>query len=36
MKIKVIGKAHREGTGKKSGNAYNFNQVHCNASDRTR
>ena len=28
MKIKVIGKAHFEGTSKKSGNAYNFNQIH--------
>ena len=28
MKIKVIGKAHFEGTSKKSGNTYNFNQVH--------
>ena len=28
MKIKVIGKAHREGVSKKSGNPYNFNQVH--------
>lgn len=28
MKIKVIGKAHFEGTSKKSGNPYSFNQVH--------
>jgi len=28
MKIKVLGKAHMEGTSKKSGNAYNFNQIH--------
>lgn len=28
MKIKVYGKAHLEGTSKKTGNAYNFNQVH--------
>ena len=34
MKIKVIGKAHREGVSKKSGNPYNFNQVHYNGPDR--
>ena len=28
MKIKVLGKAHLEGVSKKTGNAYNFNQVH--------
>lgn len=28
MKITVIGKAHREGVAKKTGNPYNFNQVH--------
>lgn len=28
MKIKVIGKAHFEGTSKKTGNPYSFNQVH--------
>ena len=28
MKIKVYGKAHLEGTSKKTGNVYNFNQVH--------
>lgn len=28
MKIKVLGKAHLEGISKKTGNAYNFNQVH--------
>ena len=28
MKIKVYGKAHREGTNKKTGKPYNFNQVH--------
>jgi len=28
MKIKVYGKAHLEGTSKKTGNPYNFNQVH--------
>ena len=28
MKIKVIGKAHLEGTSKKTGKPYNFNQVH--------
>ena len=27
MKIKVEGKAHREGTSSKSGKPYNFNQV---------
>ena len=28
MKIKVYGKQHLEGVAKKSGNPYNFNQVH--------
>lgn len=28
MKIKVLGKVHREGTSKKTGKPYNFNQVH--------
>ena len=28
MKIKIYGKAHLEGTSKRTGNAYNFNQVH--------
>lgn len=28
MRIKVYGKAHLEGVAKKSGNPYNFNQVH--------
>lgn len=28
MKIKVYGKAHREGTNKKTGKPYNFNQIH--------
>ena len=28
MKIRVYGKAHLEGTAKKTGKAYNFNQVH--------
>lgn len=28
MKIKVYGKAHLEGVAKKTGNPYNFNQVH--------
>lgn len=28
MKIKVYGKAHMEGTSKKTGKPYNFNQVH--------
>lgn len=28
MRIKVYGKAHREGVAKKTGNPYNFNQVH--------
>lgn len=28
MIIKVLGKAHREGVAKKSGNPYNFNEVH--------
>ena len=34
MKIKVIGKAHCEGTSKRTGKDYNFNQVHYNAPDR--
>ena len=28
MKMKVVGKAHLEGTSKKTGRDYNFNQVH--------
>lgn len=28
MKVKVTGKEHREGTSKKTGNAYNANIVH--------
>ena len=28
MKIKVLGKAHREGTSKRTGMPYNFNQLH--------
>lgn len=28
MKIKVYGKAHLEGKSKKTGNPYNFNQIH--------
>lgn len=28
MIIKVMGKAHREGVSKKSGNPYNFNEIH--------
>ena len=28
MKIKVYGKVHREGTNKKTGKPYNFNQIH--------
>ena len=34
MRIKVIGKAHLEGTSKKTGNSYNFNQVHYHAPAR--
>ncbi len=34
MKIKVIGKVHREGTSKKTGNPYSFNQVFYNGHDR--
>lgn len=34
MKITVIGKQHMEGTSKKTGNPYNFNQVHYNAPSR--
>ena len=34
MKIKVIGKAHLQGTSKKSGKDYNFVQVHYNAPAR--
>ncbi len=35
MKIKVIGKVHREGTSKRTGNSYNFNQVFYNGHDRS-
>ena len=28
MKIKVYGKAHLEGTSKRTGKPYNFNQIH--------
>ena len=28
MKIRVVGKVHRQGTSKKTGNDYNFIQVH--------
>ncbi len=28
MRIKVLGKAHREGTSKKTGREYNFNEIH--------
>lgn len=28
MKIRVVGKAHLEGTSKRTGNTYNFNQIH--------
>ena len=28
MKIKVLGKVHREGTARRTGNPYNFNQIH--------
>lgn len=34
MKIKVIGKAHLEGTSKRTGKDYNFNQVHYNGKAR--
>jgi len=34
MKIKVIGKAHREGVAKKTGNPYNFYQVHFTGPER--
>lgn len=34
MKIKVIGKAHLEGKSKRTGNEYNFNQVHYTGPDR--
>lgn len=34
MKIKVIGKAHMEGTSKKTGRPYNLYQVHYNAPAR--
>lgn len=34
MKIKVIGKAHLEGKSKRTGNEYNFNQIHYNAPAR--
>ena len=34
MKIKVIGKAHLRGISKKTGNAYDFVQVHYNGKAR--
>ena len=34
MKIKVIGKAHLKGTSKKTGNDYDFIQVHYNGRAR--
>ena len=34
MKINVIGKAHLQGTSKKSGKPYNFVQVHYNGPAR--
>ena len=34
MKIKVIGKAHLEGKSKRTGNDYNFNQVHYTGPDK--
>lgn len=34
MKIRVEGKAHLEGTSKKTGKDYNFNQIHYLASGR--
>lgn len=34
MKIKVIGKAHREGAAKKTGGPYNFNQIPYTGPDR--
>lgn len=34
MKIKVNGKAHRVGTSKKTGNPYDFIQLHYTAPDR--
>lgn len=34
MKITVIGKAHMQGTSKKTGNPYNFIQLHYNGPAR--
>jgi len=34
MKITVIGKAHLQGTSKKTGNPYNFIQLHYNGPAR--
>ena len=34
MKIKVIGKAHLEGTSKRTGNSYNFHRIYYNAPAR--
>lgn len=34
MKIKVIGKSHLEGTSRKTGRPYNFNQLHFTAPAR--
>lgn len=33
MKIKVVGKAHFQGTSKKTGNSYDFIRVHCLGRD---
>lgn len=33
MIVKIIGKAHREGTSKKSGNSYNFNIAYYLGND---
>ncbi len=34
MKINIIGKAHREGVAKRTGNPYNFYQVHYTGPNR--
>lgn len=34
MRVKIVGKVHREGISKKSGRAYAFNEVHYTAPAR--
>lgn len=34
MKVKIVGKVHREGVSKKTGRAYSFNEIHYTAPAR--